>query len=194
MSQCFLTQKPPSKYLVMSMASISIFSVCLILQDIQKAIKNFYSLEITLIEENKVLKPLRFCWLTKSNFLSNFIYCAVIMNVKVLIGCMDFTMNAREDIILEYGKISVSVLITCLLVRLLMIGFYACMVDLVLTYMIQKLLMDFKDPRMYQIKDYCAICYGQIQKLIYKDGQKMIEEFHLYLAKMSSKSLLKSIG
>jgi hypothetical protein len=54
--------------------------------------------------------------------------------------------------------------------------------------------MDFKDPRMYQIKDYCVICYGQIQKLIYKDGQKMIEEFHLYLVKMSSKSLLKSIG
>lgn len=178
----------------MSMASISIFSVFLIQQDIRKAIKNFYLLEITLIEENKALKPLPFCWLTKLNFLNNFIYCAATMNVKVLIECTDFMTNARGDIIYEFGKISVSALITCLLVQLLMIGFYACMVDLVLTCMIQKSLMDFKDPRMYQIKDCCVICYGQIQKLIYKDGQKMIEEFHSYLAKMSSKSSLKSIG
>lgn len=58
------------------------------------------------------------------------------MNVKVLIECTDFMTNARGDIIYEFGKISVSALITCLLVQLLMIGFYACMVDLVLTCMI----------------------------------------------------------
>ena len=54
--------------------------------------------------------------------------------------------------------------------------------------------MDFRDHKMYQIRDCCVTYCGLILRLIYKDGPKMIEEFRLSLAKMLSKSLLKSIG
>ena len=47
---------------------------------------------------------------------------------------------------------------------------------------------------MYQIRDCCVTYCGLILRLIYKVGPKMIEEFHLSLDKMLSKSLSKSIG
>ena len=125
--KCFLIQKPQSKYLAMYMVNILIFSDYSTSQGTLTETKNFCLLEITQIEENKVLKPSLFYWLTKSNFHSIFIYCEAIMNVKVSIGCMGFMMNAKGGIISKSGRTLVSASMSCLFPLLLMIEFCVCM-------------------------------------------------------------------
>ena len=46
------------------------------------------------------------CWLTKSNILKIFFFSEETMNVPASIEFMDFMMNVKEDITLNYGKIS----------------------------------------------------------------------------------------
>lgn len=77
-------------------------------------------LVIMLIEVNKVWKPFVFYWLTRSNIRKTSLFLEAIMNVLQSIVFMGFMMNANEDIILNFGKLLLTVLIVYLLLLLLM--------------------------------------------------------------------------
>ena len=58
------------------------------------------------IGESSHWRLLASCWLTKSNILRNFFFTEETTNVPASIEFMDFMVSVKEDITLNYGKLS----------------------------------------------------------------------------------------
>tara|TARA_B100000780_G_C21006729_1_gene402996 strand:- start:263 stop:553 length:291 start_codon:yes stop_codon:yes gene_type:complete len=96
---------------------------------------------------------------------------------------MDFMMNAKEDIICHYGEIFVLCSTIYPFPQLLMREYCVCMEAFLQIYSIFLKLMRFQDQKMYQMKVFYVIYYGQIL-MIYKAGEKMKEEYLLFSVKI----------
>ena len=92
------------------------------------------SWEIMLTEESNPLSPYAYCSATKLNTLKTFSFFVGTTNACQSTECMDFMMNARDDITSNYGRYFAIALIACLLLQSLMKKFYACMGDLAQSY------------------------------------------------------------
>ena len=70
------------------------------------------------------------------------------MNVHQSIEYMDFTMNAKEDILLVYGKDLQTVSIVYLLLPLLQIKYFACKIIIYLFFKKHKKEMKIKNEKI----------------------------------------------
>lgn len=85
------------------------------------------SLETMWTEANSHLKQFASFLPTKSNTLKTSSFLEEITNVQVLTESTDSMMNAREDTISSYGKLSLTVLTVFLLLQSLTKRSFACM-------------------------------------------------------------------
>ena len=131
---------------------------------------------ITQTEENNHLKQSSFCWRTNLNLKKTSSYCVAITNAAKLTEFMDFTMNAREDTVSEFGKSSRMFSTVCLLLLLLMIKFYACMEVCRLNWLLSHSCNRSQGQLKFQKTACSATFYGLTLRKVNPAGERTTEE------------------
>jgi len=124
-NQSSLSSKLPSRSAVISMGNIMICSEFLN-TEVSHLSQIISSLEIMLTEENKAWRPSASSLLTRSSTQKTSSSSEETTNAHLSTDSMDSMMNAREDIVLSFGRYSLMFSIVSQSLLLLTIKFSAC--------------------------------------------------------------------